>query len=151
MPDIAELFTENPSLLIYLFIGVLVLFLIGFVISKIVTGNKKKKLREQNNMAELIFDATIRAASQFVTDLQFMGYKIYSVNNAAPVIAGKSIFVPAGPCKIELEYIDTDYGGRRRSITTIYEKQSLEFETKRDTQYRITFDQPSRSFVHREN
>ncbi|MDR0381750.1 MAG: hypothetical protein LBH86_07155 [Oscillospiraceae bacterium] len=151
MPDFAELFANNPLLFVYLFTGVLVLFLIGFIISKIATNNKKKKLREQNNMAELVFDETIRAASQFVTDLQFMGYKIYSVNNAAPVIAGKSIFVPAGSCKIELEYIDTDYASRRRSVTTIYEKQSLEFKTKRDTQYRIAFDKNSGRFVYKQN
>jgi hypothetical protein len=147
MPNFAELFADNPSMFIYLFIGVLVLFLAGFIVSKAVTGSKKKKLRAQGNTAELIFDETIRAASQFVTDLQFMGYKVYSVNDMEPVIAGTSIFVPAGSCKIELEYIDTDYATRRRSVTTVYEKQSLAFETQHGKQYMITFDKDNSSFA----
>ena len=147
MPDFTELFKDNPTMFIYLFAGVLAFFLIGFITSKVVSGNKKKQLRAQDNMAELIFDETIRAASRFVTDLQFMGYKIYTVNNAEPVITGKSVFVPAGLCKIELEYIDTDYATRRRSVTTVYEKQSLKFETQGNKQYWITFDKEANQFA----
>lgn len=149
MPDFAELFTENPTYFVLLFCGVLLLFLLGFIISKVVTGRKKKVLRNAGNMAELEFDQMARAASKFVTDVQFMGYKIFSVNGAEPSVVGKSIFTPAGTCRIELQYIDTNYATRRASTTTVHEKQLLEFEVRGNEKYRISFDEKSGSYVVR--
>ena len=91
--DFSQIFVDNPSLFIMLFVGVLLLFLIVFIVIKVSQGKKKSQLRSQGNMAELVFDETIHPASKFVTDLQFMGYKIYSVNGSEPTVTGKSIFV----------------------------------------------------------
>jgi hypothetical protein len=144
MPDIGTLLTENPNLFIGVFVGVLALFLIGFIIIKVTNGVKKKKLNQQ--MAELIFDATVRPASKFVTDLQFLGYKIYSVNNKEPLVVGKSVFAPEGACVVELEYIDTDYATSKRSMTTLYGKQTLELTVRKGVQYKVSFDEKSRTF-----
>jgi hypothetical protein len=107
MNDFGTLLTENPNLFIGVFVGVLALFLAVFIMIKVTNEAKKKKLKLQ--MAELVFDATVRPASKFVTDLQFSGYKIYSVNNNEPIVVGKSVFAPEGSCVVELEYIDTEY------------------------------------------
>lgn len=146
MPDFAELFADNPSYFLMLFGGVLALFLMVFIGIRITSANKKKLLRGRGDLAELIFDQTVRVASQFVTDIQFMGYKIFSVNGVEPLVVSKSIFVPTGTCRIELQYIDTDYATRKRSLTTVYEKQLLEFEVHSNKSYRITFDENNNSF-----
>lgn len=147
--DFSQIFVDNPNLFIMLFAGVLVMFLIVFIVIKVSQGKKKSQLRGQGNMAELVFDQTIRPVSQFVTDLQFMGYKVYSVNGIEPFITGKSIFVPAGSCAIELEYIDTDYATRRRSMTTLYGKERLTLKLQASKQYDISFNEKDGSFVVR--
>jgi hypothetical protein len=140
---------ENPNLFIGLFAGVLALFLVVFVLIKIANGAKKKALGK--DMAELVFDATVRPASQFVTDLQFAGYKVYSVNNQNPVVVGKSVFAPEGACAVELEYIDTDYASRRRSMTTLYGKQTLELNVRQGARYKVSFDEKNRAFETKES
>jgi hypothetical protein len=144
MPDIGTLLRENPNLFIGLFVGVLALFLIVFILIKAADGAKKGKLRL--HLAELVFDATVRPASKFVTDLQFLGYKIYSVNNKEPVVVGKSVFAPEGPCLVELEYIDTAYASSHRSVTTLYGKQTLELTVRLGVWYKVNFDDEKRSF-----
>ncbi|MDR1897792.1 MAG: hypothetical protein LBR10_13485 [Prevotellaceae bacterium] len=144
MNDFGTLLTENPNLFIGVFVGVLALFLVVFIIIKAVDGAKKKKLKLQ--MAELVFDAAVRPASKFVTDLQFSGYKIYSVNNKEPVVVGKSVFAPEGSCVVELEYIDTDYATSHRSMTTLHGRQTLELTVRLGAQCKISFDDQSRTF-----
>jgi hypothetical protein len=94
----------------------------------------------------LVFDAAVRPASKFVTDLQFLGYKIYSVNNKEPIVVGKSVFAPEGSCLVELEYIDTDYATRHRSVTTLYGKQALKLTVRLGVQYKVNFDDKGSTF-----
>jgi hypothetical protein len=148
MPDFGSMLAGNPNLFIGLFAGVLALFLIVFILVKLADSAKKKTLGKDT--AELAFDLTVRPASKFVTDLQFAGYKIYSVNNQEPVVVGKSIFAPEGDCIVELEYIDTDYATRHRSMTTLFGKQTLELKVRKGERYKVSFDEESRAFKTKE-
>ena len=146
MDGLGDYFANNPNAFIMLFAGVLVLFLIFFIVIKATTSKKKNALRNTGTFAELSFNETVRLASKLVTDLQFIGYKLYSLNGAEPEIVGKSIFVPEGLCKIEIQYIDTGYATRRTSLTTVYEKQLLEFHVQRGKKYNIRFVEKTGTF-----
>jgi hypothetical protein len=143
-PDIGSSLAKNPNLFIGVFVGVLALFLVVYIMIKVANGKKKKEMRLQQ--AELAFDATVRPASKFVTDMQFSGYKIYSVNGKEPTVVGKSVFAPEGTCVVELEYIDTDYATHHRSMTTLYGKQTLELTLRLGVQHKISFDEQRRTF-----
>jgi hypothetical protein len=144
MNVLGDFFANNPNAFIGLFIGVLIIFLAGFIFIKMKNATKKNELREK--MVELSFDATVRLASQFFTDLQFVGYKIYSVNGQEPTVVGQSIFVPTGTCKVELEYIDTDYFTRHISTTTLHGKQTLSLTTQKGERYKIKYDEKNSQF-----
>lgn len=139
--NFVESLSENPIYLISLFVAVLILFLLGFIISKRISSKKKKALLGTGNRAEIRFDETIRSASKVFTDKQFQGYKIFSVNGNEPEIVDKSIFVPAGLCKIELQYLDTDYTTRRISNTKTYQKELLEIDAVAGKSYKASFDE----------
>ena len=142
--DLGSILANNPSIFIGLFVGVLVLFLAVFILIKVLNASKKKELREK--MVELVFDATVRPASQFVTDLQFMGYKIYAVNGQEPTVVGQSVFVPTGVCRVEVEYLGTSYLTRHHSTTTLYGKQTLELTIQKGESYAVTFDEKNSKF-----
>jgi hypothetical protein len=57
-------------------------------VGKVVSANKRKRLREDNGLVEIVFDETVRAASRMITDLQFAGYKVYTVNGEEPRVVG---------------------------------------------------------------
>ena len=137
----SELFVSNPNLFLAIFAGVQIFFAAGFVALKVHTANRQKALRSRGDTAELIFNAVVRPASNFATDIQFTGYKIYAVNGREPETVGRSIFVEAGPCEIELEYIDTDYVTRKRSVTTVYPKRTVALDAHPGGQYRVLFDE----------
>ena len=144
--DVQKIIEENPTLLIYVVCGVALLFVVGFIIAKVASTRKRKRLREENGLAEIAFDATVRAASRMLTDLQFAGYKVYSVNGQEPRIVGNGIVVNPGPCSIEIEYVDTDYAGRKNSLTTLYGKRTIELQAKQRTRYKVTFNKKTDEF-----
>ena len=144
--DIQKLIEDNPSLMIYLVCGVALLFIAGFIMAKIVNARKRKKLREEKGMAEIVFDSNVLPASRMVTDLQFAGYKVYSVNGQEPKLVGKGIVVDSGKCSIEIEYIDTEYSNRRKSLTTLYGKQMLELNVEKGIRYKVTFNEKEGEF-----
>jgi len=147
MTELTKTLTENPNYIILLFLGVLLLFLVLFITIKVVTHHKKKKMRSQKDTAELIFDTTALSSSRFVTTAQFTGYKVYSINQNEPKIIGKSIFVPVGVCELDMEYINSDYYTKRRSVTTTYGRQVFKIEVENDKRYLISFDTKEKNFV----
>lgn len=147
MENMADIIQKNPTIMYYLVGGSLGLFLLGFILLKVLAAGKKKKLRGQGSLGEIVFNQTVRPASQFATDVQFVGYKIYSVNGGQPKVVDKSIFVPQGLCEIELEFLDTEYGGRHNSITTKYGKKTLQIDVESGQKYRVSFDDKAESFV----
>ena len=139
--DIQKMIEDNPSLMIYLVCGIALLFVAGFIAAKAASSRKRKRLREESGMTEIIFDKTVRAASRMITDMQFEGYKVYSVNGEEPMTAGNGIMVKPGPCRIELEYADTDYASRRRSVTTLHGRQIIELEAGQGMRFKVTFNE----------
>ena len=146
MDKFQKLIEENPTMLIYLVGGVAALFIVGFVAGKIVSTQKRKRLREESGMAEILFDATVRFAGRMITDAQFAGYKVYSVNGAEPRIVGKGLVVAPGACTIEVEYVNTDYASRKRSLTTLHGKRTVQLQAESGGQYRVVFDQNDGEF-----
>ena len=147
MANLSDYLANNPNVFIVVLIGVLFLFLVVFIAIKIRTNQKKNESRRMGAFAELIFDETVRLASKLITDRQFQGYKLYSVNGIEPEILGKSIFTPEGSCRIEIQYIDTGYATRRISLTTVHEMQLLEFPVQKGSKYRIRFVEKTEMFV----
>jgi hypothetical protein len=150
MEGFSDFFVNNPNMFIMLFAGVLVLFLLVFIVVKVITNNKKKAMRNTGAYAELSFGETVRTASMLITDVQFQGYKLYSLNGEEPKIVGKSIFVPEGLCQVEIQYIDTGYATKKVSLTTIHEKQLLEFHVEKGKKYHIHFDKKTGTFEVKE-
>ena len=138
--DINKLIQENPNILIYTFAGVVVLFLAFFIISKVVSGRKVKALLAQPGMVHILFAENAMPASGVLTDTQFSGFKVYSFNGEKPKLIGKSMVVPKGECRLEVQYINTEYMSNRRSTTTVYDKQTLEFTAKEGVCYKVKYN-----------
>ncbi|MDR1204322.1 MAG: hypothetical protein LBL26_02430 [Peptococcaceae bacterium] len=51
--------------------------------------------------------------------------------------------------RIEIQYIDTDYAARKTSLTTIHEKQVLEFDVHKGKKYRVRFAEETGVFEAR--
>ena len=144
--DFQKMIEDNPNILIFLVCGIALLFVIGFIVAKVVGARKRKRLREEKGLVEIVFDADVRFASRMITDLQFSGYKIYSVNGLEPQIIGKGLIVRPGACSIEIEYIDSDYASRRRSLTTLHGKQVIELQVDEGKMYSMTFNEKTGEF-----
>ena len=144
--DIQKMIEDNPGVMIGLVCGIALLFAAGFIFAKAAASRKRKRLREESGMAEIVFDKTVRAASRMITDMQFEGYKIYSVNGEEPMTAGNGVMVKPGLCTIEAEYADTDYAGRRRSATTLHGRQIIELQAGQGMSYKVSFNEKTGEF-----
>jgi hypothetical protein len=140
MESFAQMIQSNPYFLLYLFAGAVALILVIFIISKVVSANKKKKMRAGGDLAEIVFAGTALPASRVMMDTGVNGYKLFTVNGAEPKVIDKSIFVPVGPCVIDLEYLETIAVTNRRSTTTSYGRRTVQLEAKKGVQYKLGYN-----------
>lgn len=146
----SQMIQDNPYFLIYLFVGAVVLVLLIFIISKVAFANKKKKMRAGGDLAEIVFAGMAMPASRVMMDAGINGYKLFAVNGAEPKVIDKSIFVPEGPCVIDLEYLETINVTNRRSSTTSYGRQTVQLEAKKGAQYKLGYNTKTNQYNLRE-
>jgi len=130
---------QNPMLLTALFVGMAVVALvIAIVVSAKNKGKKKKRLQEDANLAEIVFDGAVMPPHPIAGPMgRTEGYTIFAVNGGAMENYGRSILVPAGEVQLDFEYCYLPMG---KNFATSFGRQTKTLEVSAGQKYMITFN-----------
>ena len=110
---IGNFINENPTILIGIIAGVVVLFLAIFIVASTKSKALKKKLLAENpNLVEIEFDEVVSPPNPIGANMSNSGYTLYAVNGQKPQFFGRSILAPAGEVLLDCEYFVLPVGNR---------------------------------------
>ena len=140
---------ENSFLVLCLFIGVAVLaIVISIVFSAKKRGEKKKRLQENENMSELVFDAMVTLPKPITGPLgRSEGYTLYAVNGEEPKIYNRSVLVSEGEVSLDFEYCFQTVGNR---FATSFGRSIYTFSVSPGTKYIMQFNYLEKKLEHKE-
>ena len=140
---------ENSFLVLGLFIGVAVLaIVISIVFSAKKRGEKKKRLQENENMSELVFDAMVTLPKPIAGPLgRSEGYTLYAVNGEEPKIYNRSVLVSEGEVSLDFEYCFQTVGNR---FATSFGRSIYTFSVSPGTKYIMQFNYLEKKLEHKE-
>jgi|GEM_PF-1020490 len=130
---------QNPMMMVALFVGMAVIaIVISIVVSAKNKGKKKKRLQEDANLAELVFDGAVMPPRPIAGSMgRAEGYTIFAVNGGAMENYGRSVLVPSGKVELDFEYCFQTVG---KNFATSFGRKTKTLEVMAGQKYAISFN-----------
>ncbi|MFV0395188.1 MAG: hypothetical protein ACK5LC_12475 [Coprobacillaceae bacterium] len=131
---------ENPTLFIILFVGICIIFLLGFIVYSLKRRKDKKALLNDNpNLVEIVFDARVAPGSKMRPMSRHYGHILYTINGDEPNIFRDKVYVSTGEVVLDVQY-SVSNKSMGSTHTNLFPREFFTFTVEKGKKYKITYN-----------